>query len=61
MLFRRNERKHHGASLVYLAVGTLALVGAVGITAKGKKCITEVKRRMKNLFTSRSSEGECEC
>ena len=62
MLFRKNERRHSVASVVYLTVGTLALIGAVGITAKGKKCFAEVKKKMKNLLTpSCGSGGECDC
>ena len=57
MLFRKNE-KRHGASIIYLTIGTLAFIGALGVTAKGKKCFMTVKRKMKELFHPASG---CDC
>ena len=58
MLFHRSERRRSGASLIYLAVGTLAFIGALGVTAKGKKCFMTVKRKMQELM---HPVCRCEC
>ena len=50
MIFRKSERRN-GLSGLYLVVGTLALIGALGITSKGKKCICTVKRKMREWMT----------
>ena len=49
MLFRRSDRCR-GVSIIYLTVGTLAFIGALGVTAKGKHCINSIKRKMRELI-----------
>ena len=57
MIFKRNEHKHRLSGL-YLVVGTLALIGAVGITAKGKKCLCSVKQKMRDWILPTEGASE---
>lgn len=56
MLFRKCEKKKHGAAAVLL-VGMLAGVGALAITKKGKEMVGCVTDKVKGFFKKKG----CEC
>lgn len=57
MLFHRNERKRSNLAL-YLTVGALAAIGAIGLTRKGKRCICQIGDKIRNKL---SMCGICSC
>ena len=63
MFFHRNERKKHSLAL-YFTVGALAAVGAVGLTRKGKRCISQMGCKLRGLLAGCGlckSDGGAEC